>query len=84
MKKRLYTRLDKFYRKTMKNYSRKILEDEAASTELSFNETVEPLDTLNKSELVTSIHELEGPNQLKLEKPSYRILIKTISINDMD
>ena len=85
MKRRLYARLDKFYRNTMRNYNKKELEDEAASTERSFNDPVTPeYEQKPTNELVTSIHELEASKLLKMEKPSYRVLIKTISVNTME
>jgi hypothetical protein len=38
MKVRLYDRLDSFYNNTMANYNKKILEDEAASTDMSIHD----------------------------------------------
>ena len=67
MKLNLYKRLDRFYSLTMKNYKRQIIEDEAASTELSFNTCNNSELKVNEqqkpsNELVTSIIELE-PSQ---------------------
>jgi len=70
----------------MNNYNKLALVDEAASTEMSFNAGSTPQKITSKSanELVTSIHELETPKEFKFEKPSYRILIKTISTHTME
>lgn len=86
MKYRLYARLEKFYANTMNNYNKLNSDDEAASTEMSDEKTltVAELRRPSVSELVTSIHEIEEVNKKQTEKPSYRVLIKTISIHTMD
>jgi|TARA_B110001450_G_C17216784_1_gene317708 hypothetical protein len=61
MKYRLYARLDKFYKKTMKNHKIKENEDEelsmdqASSMEQSFNDPVPQSHVKPSNDLVTSI-----------------------------